>query len=60
MSFGEGNLRERVDELEREVTHWKDISYGLWCDLFAANSAVATVWRNACRELREELERREQ
>lgn len=59
MSFGEGDLRERVAELEREVTHWKNISCGLWCDLFAADSIVATTWRKACRELWEELERGE-
>lgn len=59
MSFGEGNLHDRVDELEREVTHWKNISHGLWCDLFAANSEVATVWRRACKELGEELVRSE-
>lgn len=48
MSFGDGNLREKVERLEAENGKLQAAVSGLWNDLSIVAPEIAEHWLNAC------------
>ena len=47
MSFGEGNLRERVERLERENAELKSLVHDLTARIYAAEDVDGMTWLDA-------------